>query len=123
MATFGTTVTAQAWTVLEQVGALEPVTYTAVPAPIRNLETGQTTAAGTPYVVPMLLRGYRRTEIDGVQIVAGDLLGRVLQVRLPVTPSTRDTVTHGGIVWSIVSVAEGANGGWWRVQLRRPRPV
>ena len=90
---------------------------------MRNLETGQTTGAGPTVTVEMLLRSYRRTEIDGVQIVAGDMLVRVPKVLLPFLPTTRDTLTHGGIVWSIVSVTEGANGGWWRLQLRRPRPV
>ena len=123
MATLGATVTAQAWATLEQVGALTSVVFTDVSAPVRNLETGQTTAAGTPFTVDMLLRRFRREEIDGTQIVAGDMLGRLPKANLTATPTTRDTVTHAGIVWSIVAVEEGANGGWWRLHLRRPRPV
>ena len=112
MPTFGATITAQAWGPPSASGARTPTTYTVLPAPVRNLVTGQTTAAGTPYAVDMLLRAYRRTEIDGVQIVAGDRLARLPETHLPVTPTTRDTVTMDGVVWSIVEVAEGRE---WRL--------
>lgn len=123
MATLGEVVTAQAWATLTQIGALEAVTYTRLPAPVRNLETGQTTASATTYAVFMLVRGYRRHEVDGTAVVAGDLLARIPHAELAVVPTTRDTVTYQGIVWSIVAVEEGADGAWWRLTLRRVRPV
>ena len=57
MPTFGATITAQAWGLLSASGALTPTTYTVLPAPVRNLVTGQTTAAGASYAVDMLLAG------------------------------------------------------------------
>lgn len=123
MATLGATVTAQAWAALAQAGALTAVVYNDIPPPVRDLETGQTTGAPTPYTVNALLRGVRRDEIDGTTIVAGDLLARISKAELAVTPTTRDTITHNSIVWGIVTVSEGANGGWWRLQMRRPRAV
>ena len=123
MATFGATVTDRAWAVLLHVGALTPVIFTGCPAPTRDLALGQTTGAGTPYPVEMLLRAFRRSEMDESAVVAGDMLARIPKVSLPVQPSTRDTITYDGVVWSIVSIADGANGAWWRLTLRRPRPV
>lgn len=123
MATFGTDITAQAWSMLVDAGAVTAVVYNDVPAPLRNLETGQSTAAPTAYTVNMLLRAFRREEMDGTAIVAGDMLARIPKANLAVTPTTRDTVTHDGITWSIVAIADGVNGGWWRLTLRRPRPV
>ena len=87
MATFGATVTDRAWAVLLHVGALEPVIFTDVPPPTRDLALGQTTGAGTPYPVEMLLRAFRRSEMDESAVVAGDMLARIPKVSLPVQPT------------------------------------
>ena len=115
MATFGATVTDRAWAVLLHVGALKPVIFTAVPRPTRDLELGQTTGAGTPYPVEMLLRAFRRSEMDESAVVAGDMLARIPKVSLPVQPTTRDTVSHEGIAghcerdrwgeWQLVAIS------------------
>ena len=97
--------------------------YTAVPAPTRNLETGQATAAGPHIPVADAPAGLSADRNGWRPDCGGGPARARVQARLPVRPVPDDTVTHGGIVWSIVSVAEGANGGWWRLQLRRPRPV
>ena len=93
MATFGTNVTAQAWAVLEQVGAVTSGRLYGCACPDTRPGERTATAAGQPYTVDMLLRAFRRTEMDGVAVVAGPA-GPHPERLLAVTP-TRETVTRG----------------------------
>ena len=122
MASFGATVTAQVWGVLTQQGALEVTTYTSLPAPTRDLETGQVTGVGTSVQVSMLIRGYHSSEMDGVAITSRDLLARIPVAELSMIPTTRDVVLWNGEKWSVLAVKKAANGGLWSLQLRRPGP-
>ncbi len=94
---------------------IEDVTYTKPGA--WDIVTETQTPASTE-TVRIKAAPFKRQEIDGDNVMVGDLNALIIQAEITATPEMDDTVLWDGVTY-LVRAVENVHQVTWRLQLRR----
>ena len=84
-----------------------------------NATTGAVTRTETSYTVEGIFDGYKKREVDNLNVLPHDMKFIMLQSEMAATPTTQDRLVRStGKSWEVVWVEQDPVSATWTLQVR-----